>query len=45
MLRIDSSSSSTEKTQLETLYSPNEASLRVIKDHKDRNSRKVELSS
>jgi hypothetical protein len=35
MLKIFKSSSSTEKAKLETLYSPNKGSPKVIKSHED----------
>jgi hypothetical protein len=40
MPKIVKSSSSTEKAKLETLYSPNKVSPKLIKSHKDKSSSK-----
>jgi hypothetical protein len=47
MPKIVNSSSSTEKSKLETLYSPNKGSPKVIKSHEDSENsiRKSKLSS
>jgi hypothetical protein len=47
MPKIVKSSSSTEKAKLETIYSPNKGSSKVIKSHEDseNNNRKSKSSS
>jgi hypothetical protein len=45
MPKIVKSSSSTEKTKLETLYSPNKRSPKVIKSHEDGENSKSKSSS
>jgi hypothetical protein len=45
MPKIVKSSSSTEKSELETLYSPNKGSPKVIKSHEDSQNSKSKSSS
>jgi hypothetical protein len=45
MPNLVKSSSSTEKTKLETLYSPNEGSPKVVQNHEDSDNSKSKSSS